>query len=90
MQDHIDPTLVTILDLNCLIEGRIREITQENHRLVSRLDRRMVGDKNAHDGIVLEQIRSNARHLEAWVAAYQLFQELPIEQPRINDEDVPF
>jgi hypothetical protein len=90
MYDPIDPTIVTILDFKSLIECRIREITQENQQLVNRLDRRLAGDKNVHDGIVLEQIGSNARHLEAWVSAYQLWQELPIKQPIANDEDRPF
>jgi len=90
MYDPIDPTIVTILDFESLVISRIREITHENHQLVSRLDRRLAGDQNIHGGIVLDRLASNARHLEAWVSAYQLWQELPIPQPFVNDDDMPF
>ena len=90
MNDNLDETFVTILDINAHIMGRIRETSSKNQALVRLLDRSQAGPGSAHDGVLRDHIGSNAEHLQAWVQMSQLFQELPIRQPKVIVEDTPF
>lgn len=85
---EIDPTLVTIFDINSHILSQIAELNGQTDDILRALRQGPLHSTLELRSLLLNQIANNARQQAAWAEVSALFAELPLRsEPEAEPEE---